>query len=131
MTWPRSTPPIRPAILALATILWLAPAVGVRPTRAAGCHLDERPILARETAGQLPVWKWSSDTQASPAHVLERPVCPDESAHPTIGSMPVVGLLRTSPSPTIVAGSPPDLRITDEDEIPNPHPFRLERPPEA
>ncbi len=131
MTWPCSTPTIRPAILALATILWLAPAVGVRPTRAAGCHLDERPILARETPGHLPVWKWSGVTQSSPAHVLERPACPDESAHPTIGPIPVVGLLFPGLGLTIVAGSPPAPRIADEDERPDPHPFRLERPPEA
>ncbi len=131
MTRPRPTPTIRPAILALATIIWLAPAVGVRPAWASGCHLDERPILARETPGHIPVWQLTGEPQATSSHVLERLPCPGESAHPTNGSMAVVGRLLTSPGPVIVEGSPSALRIADDSEIPDPHPFRLERPPEA
>jgi hypothetical protein len=130
--WPGPRNLNRPAMLALAIVVWLASPMGARPARAAGCHLPERPVLVAPLSwgrdGLLEAWAITEEVPLAPP-VLTRVPCPGE-----VPQVPVVTLLGASQAILPTVETAPAIRresVLAAAEIGpvEPHPFRLDRPP--
>lgn len=132
MPRPRPTNLSRPAILALAMLVWFALPIGQRSARAAGCHLPDRPVLGMDSSGQsarhIAAWAMLDAGEAAPP-VLRRVPCPGETPRTTVIPMVAAGAacLIDVVRPTDGA-SCPFVAFEDVKRL-DPHPFRLDRPP--
>lgn len=131
---PRPGPLIlsRPAMFALAMLVWLALPLGARPAQASGCHIPERPILGVNPAGfhdrHIAAWSLHDRTEAAPP-VLTRVPCPGETPRPTVIPIATVAAAWLS-----AIESPPErptgsFHAIEDADGPDPRPFRLDRPP--
>jgi hypothetical protein len=122
----------RPAVLALAMLVWLSSPMGARPAQAVGCHGPERPVLAMrlswDRAGRLEAWAMTADRPLAPP-VLARVPCPGEVPQVPVASIASIGaavLAAVEIAPPIRRES---LPATDNIGRREPHPHRLDRPP--
>jgi hypothetical protein len=119
-------------MLALAMLVWFGSSLGARPARAAGCHVPDRPVLGVNSTGQddphIAAWALQDRGAVAPPALTRLP-CPDQTPHAPMTStvpMDASGLATVMTVPAVRYLS---FGAVDADEIPDPHPFRLDRPP--
>ena len=109
MPRPGPTTLSRPAMLALATLVWFASPLGATSAKAAGCHVPERPVLGMNATGPADDHAWTmADGVVVAPPVLTRVPCPGETPHGVSRTMAPVGIACLS----VVGGGPCDpLRV--------------------
>jgi hypothetical protein len=119
-------------MLALAMLVWFASFFGARPAQAAGCHVTDRPVLGvnppLQDARHVAAWVMPDDGELAPP-VLARVPCPGETPQASGSTMATIGfacLAAVVSGPVMPSGS---FQAADDIESPDPHPFRLDRPP--
>lgn len=132
MLRPGPTITSRPAILALAFLVWLASPIGASRARASGCHLGDRPVLGvdrTDSLERLDVVLGISVATIDAPPILTGIPCPVESAHVS----PITTLAAEAarlPSRLAIPRTPSGtcLPVIETDFL-DPFPCRLDRPP--
>ena len=119
-------------MLALTMLVWFASSLGARPVQAAGCHVPDRPVLGVNSTGQddphIAAWVWQAGGAVAPP-ALRRLPCPDQIPHVLMISMVTMDAAGLATVVIVPAVRYLSFRAIDAAEIPDPRPFRLDRPP--
>ena len=127
----RRPPPVRYGF-ALAMLVWFMLPLATTPTKAAGCHVAERPALgfgqAERGDSRIPAWGMQNRVEFAPP-VLTRLPCPADTPHsPPIATVAIGAacLMKIATIPPLHSGP---FRAIDTMGFLDPHPFRVDRPP--
>jgi hypothetical protein len=115
-------------MLAMAMLAWLVSPLGDSPARAMGCHVPDRPTVGVDPPDHISAWEMLDGGDVAPP-VLTRVPCPGETPQAPVVVTVATGAACLSAAMAAPPGPCGSSLAVEDIDGPDPHPFRLDRPP--